>query len=327
MSSGRVFHITAPKCGSQWVRDVLSASEVARYSGYPLFSQVIDLDLDTYVDVPPQTFCGPIYWMNAQEWNSWRTPGDKAIVVLRDPRDSLVSLMFSVLYSHAGGVARVDFRREELMAKQNDNQRIEHLIFNEVRYQLRLYRTWNTVTRDDALIVKYEALIADQHAEFRRVMSWLAWKVPGDVIDAVVNRLSFETRSGRRVGETDNFSHYRRGIPGDWRNHFTRNHGRFWEQCYPGFLKFIGYEDSNDWWESLPLDRADCIASMDTAEPAPSTGGLVDALMRRNRLLEKELADKESQIHMLKDACDERLKLIEKMDAELKAIHRERTKN
>jgi predicted RNase H-like nuclease (RuvC/YqgF family) len=115
-------------------------------------------------------------------------------------------------------------------------------------------------------------------------------------------------------------------------------------------LKAIGYEDRNDWRESLPLDRADNIASTETAEPAPDTGGLVDVLVRRNELLakdltdkesqiqmlkgacderleinalfEKDLADKESQIQLLKRACDERLEAIEKLDAELTTIRK-----
>ncbi len=316
MSAGRVIHITIPKSGSQWVRDVLGAPEIAMYSGFPLSGKSASFSVDINFDAPPHTFSGPIYYLTGLEWLSWRKPGDKAVVVLRDPRDCLISLMFSALYSHENDPF-INGLRNNLLSLPSNAQRIERLM--SAVANPRFYRSWHTATYDDALVVKYETLIANQHTEFRRIIKWLGWAVPDEVVDAVVDRLSFKSRSGRTPGEADKFSHYRRGVAGDWRNHFSRESGRVWEQRQPGFLVAIGYEHNNDWWEGLP-DLQEATESPE-GKPGENTllaGEMTEALMRRNQILEKQLAEKEAEIQVLSKACAERLALIEHLDSKLK---------
>jgi hypothetical protein len=321
MNKRRVVHITLVKSGSQWVRDVLCAPELLKYSGISFSGETCNFLTKGLFVLPEGQFSGPIYNMNRVEWQSWKCPGDKAVVILRDPRDRLISLLFSILYSHET-VSVVESFGNILSSIPNNNNRIKLLILN-FGVLVRIYLTWEIHAEDDAIVMRYESLLQDQSAGFRRILDWLGWPVPAEVLDTVVERLSFKTRSGRSPGETDIFSHYRRGIIGDWRNHFSREHGKLWEQLYPGFLKTIGYENSDDWWLSLPEEIDETAPSISMSNDIdPAMDCRIEVLSQRIKRVEKELIEKEQEIQTLSKACNERLELIERQDKDLKILRK-----
>jgi len=295
----RVLHITLRKCGSQWVRDVLSAPEIAAISGYPHSKIMPEFgNFNHLAIIPDHTFTGPIYGMNRWEWQCFKRHGDKAVVILRDPRDAQISWMFSMLYSH-GSSARIDVARRLLHALPNEQTRIRYVVYQSGGTGTHwMYRTWCEGRDPDALVMRYENLVANQHEEFKMIVDWLGWNIPKETLEMVVNRLSFEARSGHKVGESDKFSHYRRGVAGDWRNYFTRELGELWEQMYPGFLCDIGYEESNDWWHSLP-DRQTSNENASEALQSTSEENLVTALEKKLRQVQQELVEKERFIQEL----------------------------
>lgn len=317
---GRVLHITLQKCGSQWVRDVFSAPELFRFSVLSYSGVAFNLQTTGCFEIPEGEFSGPVYNMCPAEWQVLKCPGDKAVVVLRDPRDRLVSHLFSLLYSHQANTL-TENRRSVLSGIQSHHKRIELLIcFTDI---IRFYLTWSNYAEDDAFIVRYESLLQDQFGAFRRILDWIGWPVPDDVLQAVVERLSFKNRSGRSPGETDIFSHYRRGIEGDWRNHFSREHGRLWESLYPGFLTKIGYESSDDWWLSLPeeVGKTTPVLLSNANDIDPAIGNeRIEILTQRIKRVEKQLDQKEQEIKTLTKACHERLELIERLDKDLKIL-------
>jgi hypothetical protein len=52
---------------------------------------------------------------------------------------------------------------------------------------------------------------------------------------------------GRAPGEEDVTSHYRKGVPGDWKLHFGPAHIDYFKQHYNDLLLKLGYEQSPDW--------------------------------------------------------------------------------
>jgi len=247
----RVLHITLHKCGSQWVRDVLTDPRLRKEGALPYSGRSFSLKVhpEPGLSLPAGTLSGPIYDMNRWEWRAWREPGDRAVVVLRDPRDRLVSLLYSILYSH----------KEERFVK-HERQLMQAVDFDQLLAQritnfggtMRVYLTWLKDTDEDALVLAYEALVEDQHRTFQRVADWLGWEVSQGTLKTVVDDHAFERRTGRSRGEADSRSHHRKGIAGDWENHFLRKHGESWERLFPGVLTSLGYEDSDRWWQRLP---------------------------------------------------------------------------
>lgn len=311
---GRVFHITTHKSGSQWVRDVLTAPELLKGSGLRHVPHPADLtSQNVWPGLPSGAFCSPVYWINGLEWKALHEAGDRAVVVIRDPRDCIVSMMYSWLYSHAN-TPFVEILRDTLFASESTEVRLARVYVYGGRLWQRFFSSWVELASDDVLVVRYEDLIANQDAAFGRILTWLGWKWEQDSLSSVVDRFSFERRSGRRPGDTDPMSHYRRGVAGDWRAHFTASLGSLWETIAPGLMTATGYEVSDDWWQTLP-DRLDANTEPDRSPEEER----IEAQGHRIHVLERELRGKEDVIRELATACEERLGLIQELDKALKA--------
>ncbi len=258
-------------------------------------------------DFPAGKFSGPIYGMNKFEWENFASPFDKAIVVMRDPRDRLISSLFSILNSH-GTDHFIRLGRELLASFSEDRLRIIWMILQASQFK-RFYETWNASSGPNVLIVRYEDLINDTANEFKKIFSFLERDIPLVVLESVVERNSFERRSGRERGEESKFNHHRKGVAKDWEKYFTLEHGKLWETLYPGFLKDIGYESRNDWWKELSKSA--------TLLQSPQFS-LSEVMEKRNEFLECEILAKENEIKRLVDICEERLDLIKLLDSELK---------
>lgn len=300
VQGNRVLQITRHKCGSQWVRDVLSAPEIVASSCCPHSGVVPHFETTRRLDLPVCTFTGPVYEMNRWEWRYYRRLGDKAVVVLRDPRDAMISLMHSVMYSHASNVG-VNLARRLLHSLPHDHVRIFQLIHEFRRSGAPVfYNSWCEGEDEEVLVVRYEDLVMDQHAEFRRIVDWLGWRVPTEDLRSVVERLSFQARSGRKAGESDKYSHYRKGVAGDWKNYFAREHGELWEALFPRFLQNIGYERTNDWWRTLPKrHRLDAISGTADQTTLDGEKDLLTVLENNLIHIQEGLKEKERVIQEL----------------------------
>jgi len=72
--------------------------------------------------------------------------------------------------------------------------------------------------------------------------------VPPGTIESIVRHYSFSRLSGGRTkGQEDVGSHYRKGVHGDWKNHFNRDHIRTFKNRYNNLLVMLGYEKDADW--------------------------------------------------------------------------------
>jgi hypothetical protein len=52
---------------------------------------------------------------------------------------------------------------------------------------------------------------------------------------------------GRQPGEEIVYSHFRKGISGDWRNCFGEEHRQFFKKHHNDLLVTLGYEDDDSW--------------------------------------------------------------------------------
>src|SRR5215831_2579324 len=284
-AAGRVVHLTYHKCGSQWVRDVLTAPELLPYSQTPLYGGGLLAPDVVWSAQPDHTFMGPLYGVSYDDWLRHRRDDDKAVVVLRDPRDRLVSLVYSQTYSHATDVIGDRFR--ELYLRLDPYSRLMFALMLEAATYGASLRSWaEQESSPAAYITSYEKLIADSVGEYGRIVRFLGWSVPASVLRAVVDRLSFERRSGRKPGNEDVSSHYRMGKAGDWRRHFDARLGELHEAMLPSLVVALGYESNNDWYRSLP----EALADDPSARRVREEKRLVDLQAEVTRLHEANLA-------------------------------------
>lgn len=72
--------------------------------------------------------------------------------------------------------------------------------------------------------------------------------LPVAVVEEIVRAKSFKRLAGgRRRGQENVQSHYRKGVPGDWRNHFGPQHIRAFKDRFNDLLLQLGYETDPDW--------------------------------------------------------------------------------
>jgi hypothetical protein len=92
------------------------------------------------------------------------------------------------------------------------------------------------------LMIKYEELHKDITANLIKVLEFLNMKITNDIIKQCEGSGSFERLSkGRKRGEEDCNSFYRKGIVSDWRNHFDEKCMIAFENAAGTLLKQLGY--------------------------------------------------------------------------------------
>ena len=262
-----VFHVTHVKSGSQWVYQILNECAPARivkprvqvaqfYEDailpgmiYPTIYAPRDrFESTLWPRTKPQTDSPA-----AQNWQNFvenKFPV-KSFVVIRDLRDTLVSLYFSLKVSHA----IISERVAEGHRRLNEMDLEEGFLYlcgkngsETMEYQAKIQSSWFPVCqRGDALLVRYEDLIANELPQFEKIVAHCEIDVSPAQLREIVGRNSFLSRAGRQPGEDDVASHYRKGISGDWQNYFTPQIKEEFKRQFGQVLIETDYEKDLNW--------------------------------------------------------------------------------
>ena len=285
-NAASVYHLTFPKCGSQWIRDVLTAPEVAEHVDVRWLGEGGNLMKRGWPTASPGNFIGPVYHASREDWEHYRQPGDRAVAVIRDPRDRLISWVFSMTYSHVsnGGTDLIRGPLQKLGIR--DSLRIG---MDEFSRCFRAYLSWAGGSSDGVYVTSYEEIVKNELIEFQKIIGFLEWDVPQASLESATDRLSFSKRSGRERGDENIYSHYRKGKPGDWRRFFDRETGQLWEKHFGGVLTKLGYESDEDWYLGLPEQLND-LPQIDTSESLHEIRAENARLREQNAELQRGIA-------------------------------------
>ena len=112
-----------------------------------------------------------------------------------------------------------------------------------------MLRDWLKAENDpNVMILKYEYLVGlNQKEAFEKIFDFCGIQMPRKEMNRLLDRYSFKKLSGRRPGEEDHRSHYRKGTPGDWRSHFTPEHASLFKKMTGDLVVQLGYEKANNW--------------------------------------------------------------------------------
>jgi hypothetical protein len=113
-------------------------------------------------------------------------------------------------------------------------------------------RAWKQ--RPGALWVRYEDCLADAEAELTRLVQGLGLALDRSEVRKAVEANSFEnaTRArgqARKRGDADPGAFERKGIAGDWKNHFDARACELLERYEGETLRALGYERDAGWVE------------------------------------------------------------------------------
>jgi hypothetical protein len=105
---------------------------------------------------------------------------------------------------------------------------------------------------DDLQVVRYEDLLTDPLAALFPVFCRFSdHQYDRHRLEQVVSQQSFEAETGRRAGVAAPASYIRKGISGDWRNHFDRAAARVLDGYSGETLVRLGYESKREWVGSV----------------------------------------------------------------------------
>lgn len=99
----------------------------------------------------------------------------------------------------------------------------------------------------DILIIKYEELISDEYKIFDKIIRYCQIDIDRQLLHDVIRANSFKSLTGRKPGEEDINSHLRKGIAGDWHNHFSKRIKDEFKQRFGHILIQAGYEENFNW--------------------------------------------------------------------------------
>lgn len=195
------------------------------------------------------------YNRDVEELHSY-FPDAVYINVERDGRDVAVSHMFQLLR----------LREWRWFKDREQAERIREYYFDGVGDPLPLFTpetleyfatNWRICVRgarcarelygDSFLNFRYESLLEDPH-DIRRAFERFGVRRDEEIIEACVRANTFDKKTaGRKAGEGDPRAFFRKGVSGDWRNHFTDDDRETYKQIAGNELIELGYVADNDW--------------------------------------------------------------------------------
>lgn len=160
-------------------------------------------------------------------------PDCKILILFRDPRDVTVSHM-KQLYSD-GYLDRAVPEKTALRA----------MIPNLAQW-FAATTEWLSLPPSRRFAFSFEEMKQDVPAMARRILDFLELPVPDQIIRAKCDHWSYEAQAKRRRGEEGKPVRtvylFRKGISGDWKNHFDEDLAQLFERHCGKYLKLWGYQ-------------------------------------------------------------------------------------
>jgi lipopolysaccharide transport system ATP-binding protein len=170
--------------------------------------------------------------------------GAPRFVVIRDLRDTLISLYFSLKLTHPRGHSLVEATRATLQ-DLTEEEGLVYLIENRLRRIAVLQCSW--IGHGD-LVLRYEDLVTNPSVTLEAALiDRLRLPISRSSLHRAIRRTHFQKVFKRKLGDENVNSHGRTGLPGDWRRHFTPDVRRHFEHKFGEALIFTGYERDDQW--------------------------------------------------------------------------------
>lgn len=240
--------------------------------GYPKSGTVWLCQLmSVYLGAPyPQNYLAPVA-MRAVVHAHWKYDPRLARVayIRRDGRDVMMSLYF---YNMRRLTVGRDPRRRAQLAETYRRTFGAGFDPSDVRHNLPRFlelevesnnsakvkwqdhvRDWTGPDRKNICHVSYEELLRDPVESLTRLMGELTGEsADSRLVSLALDRFDFSQTTNRDAGTEDRSSFFRKGVSGDWKNHFTREAGEFFDAHAGEALVEFGYADDRSWFCDLP---------------------------------------------------------------------------
>jgi hypothetical protein len=241
-----------PKSGTTWLEKMISSwpgfhelliPDVAAHELRTGGSHDYDIPSDTFERMEGMLVLSKMHVHgSAHNVEVLRASGVRYVVLFRDLRDVAVSNAFYVRntpwhpeYPHYAGketAACLEVFAERTLGAYAD-----------------WVRSWHANRDEDASVVlRYEQMLGDAAGCLRRVADLFELDAGDERIAEIIEKNSFRSMSGGRDrGQGDGGQFVRKGVAGDWVNHFDDRLRAVYKAKIGSFLVEFGYEEGLDW--------------------------------------------------------------------------------
>lgn len=230
-----------PRTGTNWLCRVLGHYFAYRIDGaesdsVPVLSPVI-LHLHRFATVPHRT-----------------------VYTLRDGRDVMLSYYFKSAASLPTRNPRVWRQAQGFCPKPFTAEHVRENLPGFIRFLGEANRSSSLpyaehvrrARRLGLFTVRYEDMLRDAESQVARAVRHLGAEPDADRVKESLEETSFERRTGRKRGVEDPSGVARKGIAGDWRNHFTREAAEALDRYAGDVLIESGYAANHSWVDEVP---------------------------------------------------------------------------
>ncbi len=233
-----IFHVTHYKAGSQWVYAIMAAVAPKRViKPQPGVKHVLGEPIE-------QGKIYPTVYLRQEVFDTLKIPGTyRRFIIIRDLRDTLISLYFSHRYSH-GKTSDAITSSRDILNSLNIRDGLIWLMENRLKVSADILQSW-LGTND--LLIKYEHLLEDEYGMFERIIDYCEIDVSKEKLSSAVKSASFENITHRDKGEENVHAHQRKAIAGDWRNYFDEELKVKFKKKYGELLVASEYEKDFSW--------------------------------------------------------------------------------
>jgi len=241
-----------PKSGTTWLKKMVTS--------YPGFAEILIPDVTPYematgggndYDLPSDMF-GRFKDMlvvtkmhvhgSPHNVELLREAGVKYVVLYRDLRDVAVSYLFYV--------SRTPWHPEyPVYARLSVQEGLRTFADRTLLAYADWVRSWHS-NRDPemSLELRYEQLNSDAAEVLAQVAEHFELDSSRETLQRIVEMHDFQRLSGgRNRGQEGKNSFFRKGVVGDWKNHFTPELGEMYTRLIGDFLIEFGYEQDYSW--------------------------------------------------------------------------------
>jgi hypothetical protein len=167
----------------------------------------------------------------------------KVVFLVRDPRDMVVSLYYSMARSHilpsgeeaVGGRGDMLEARRHLSAQPIDEFARTSAIIQYTR-MFEGYIAQGFLWRPNVAIYRYEDVIFAKQAWIDDMCDWYGWKIPIEQRQAVAKRFDIRPESERPN------EHIRQVTPGNYRKHLSEGTIRIMNGLFEEYMLMFGYD-------------------------------------------------------------------------------------
>ncbi|MBF0152229.1 MAG: sulfotransferase domain-containing protein [Magnetococcales bacterium] len=245
-----------PKCGTHLLSDIAQLITGDDFY-WPDDYQSNAVPKDALDRVPDKHFLIGHWHINPEFGMDMRNKGYKAIVQYREPRDQMVSFYFY----YTGVAADPGNMYSEILTNVSQEEAINRLIvgghlkgnriipgqaINMVAW-MDLWRKACFHFQIPVYFVSYEEMVENKVETVGRLARFLEMPLSREECEAIAEATGFHKRSATMEKNAAPKDFKRKGIVGDWKNHFTGANKVLFKAVSGDILERLGYETGDTW--------------------------------------------------------------------------------